>query len=158
VVYGVAIAADGRRLALVTGVEPQWLLTYERTEDRYELDVAEQMGTDLRRSVDMAFGADGSMVAAGANGELLVAGPRGKTLRRIPMPGRAVSLYPLVHGIMCAIGHDRGAVASFYLVDRHGRPVLSHAMGGSPIGLYPVGSHFLFATDTRISLWALEMR
>lgn len=59
-VYGTALSQDGGTVALVSGADPQQLLVFSKRKDRYRQVYAQDLESDFRRHVRLAFSADGT--------------------------------------------------------------------------------------------------
>lgn len=93
--FGVAVSADGERLAAVNGIGPQQLRIWLRARNGYAVSSRLPLGTDFRREVRIAFAPDGRSLACEAvDGTAVVATATGDH-RLVPLRGRVTGLVPL---------------------------------------------------------------
>ena len=93
--FGVAVTADGQRLAAVTGIGPQQLTLWHRSRDGYAEAARIPLGTDFRREVRIAFAPDGRSLACElADGIALIAAATGNR-RLLPLRGKVTGMTPL---------------------------------------------------------------
>jgi hypothetical protein len=86
--YGVAVTADGGRLAAVTGLGPQQLTLWRRSRDGYAVSTRVPLGSDFRREVRIAFAADGRSLACEAADAAAIVEAASGDRSLVPLRGR----------------------------------------------------------------------
>jgi hypothetical protein len=90
--YGVAVTADGGRLAAVTGLGPQQLTLWRRSRDGYAASARVPLGSDFRREVRIAFAADGRSLACEAADAAAIVDAANGDRSLVPVRGRVTGL------------------------------------------------------------------
>jgi hypothetical protein len=90
--FGVAVTADGGRLAAVTGIGPQQLTIWRRSRDGYTPSARVPLGSDFRREVRVAFSADGRSLACEAADAAAIVDAAGGDRSMVALPGRVTGL------------------------------------------------------------------
>ena len=90
--FGVAVTADGGRLAAVTGIEPQLLTLWRRSRGGYAVSARVPLGTDSRREVRIAFAADERSVACEGDGAAAIVDTASGERSLVSLRGRMTGL------------------------------------------------------------------
>jgi hypothetical protein len=107
VVLASALSPDGRRLAVISGIDPQRLTLLRRRGATFAVEQASDLGSDFRRGVFARFTADGRFLVfeAAAGLSLLDLGRRSSG--RIALAGRLLTMDSSPSGIL-AVGASAG--------------------------------------------------
>jgi hypothetical protein len=87
VVLGAAVSEDRNRIALVSGIDPQRLSVVQRRGGELTTELAMDLGSDIRREVQLRFGPGDRFLFHEAEDGLGVIDVRRKKTSRIPVPG-----------------------------------------------------------------------
>jgi hypothetical protein len=90
--FGVAITADGRRLAAVTGIGPQQLTLWRRSRDGFAAASRVPLESDFRREVRIAFSGDGSSLASEAAAGVVIVDAENGNHSLVPLRGRLTGM------------------------------------------------------------------
>jgi hypothetical protein len=90
--FGVAVTADGGRLAAVTGIGPQLLTLWRRSRDGYAVSGRVSLGSDFRREVRLVFSADGRSLASEAAGGVAFVDTASGERSLVPLRGRVTGM------------------------------------------------------------------
>lgn len=133
--YGVAVTADGGRLAAVTGIGPRVLTLWRRSRGGYVPSARIPLHADVRREVRVAFAADGrSLACEEADAVAIVDAARGER-SLVSLRGRLTGLAFLEAAAgrpaaWCAAARD-GAAAALAVVRPPGAVLARAAIGGA---------------------------
>jgi len=124
VIAGTAAAPDGSRLAVVSGIDPQYLTVFRRGGSGYERESQEPLPTAFRREVRMGFSPDSRWIfLEGASGPGLF-DPSSRTMRWLSLPGSLAG----------ASSAFSGKVAAFVSVDASGAWLVLEPPRGIAVG------------------------
>ena len=87
VVLGSAVSEDRNRIALVSGIDPQRLTVVQRRAGELAGELALDLGSDMRREVQLRFGPGDRFLFHEAEDGLGVVDVRRKNASKIPVPG-----------------------------------------------------------------------
>ena len=90
--YGVAVTADGGRLAAVTGIGPQRLTLWRRSRDGYTASGRLPLGSEFRREVRLSFAGDGRSLASEDAGGVTVVDVADGSRLLVPLRGRVTGM------------------------------------------------------------------
>ena len=90
--FGVAVTADGERLAAVTGIGPQQATLWRRSRGGYAASARFPLDSDFRREVRIAFSSDGRSLACEAADAVAIFDVAGGTRSLVPLRGRATGM------------------------------------------------------------------
>lgn len=107
VVLASAVSQDGRRLAAVSGIDPQRLTLFLRRGGPFTAEQSLELGSDFRRGLFMRFTADGRFLAFEAAEGLFLLGLSQRGARRLELPGRLLALDSSTSGLL-AVGARAG--------------------------------------------------
>ena len=110
--FGVAVTADGGRLAAVTGIDPQQLTIWRRSRGGYSPSARVPLGSEFRREVRVAFSADGRSLACEAAGAAAIVDTAGGGRSMVALPGRLTGI--------AFLGPSDGRAGAWFLAARDG--------------------------------------
>lgn len=93
VVYGGSVSLDGEVLITVTGIDPQLLSLWKKSDKEYQVQSTWSLKSELRRHSVTGFSDDGLYAYVEADSEVLVIELKNKKLSSIPMTGRLQNIY-----------------------------------------------------------------
>lgn len=115
VVYSVALHHD--YFAMVSGMDPQRLLIYRRTEGRFELYLESELSGALRRTCLLRFSPDGTMLFAEQESGAVQVYLPGKQLENLPVPGRLWDVAAIGRERLLAVLLKNGKKSKLVIID-----------------------------------------
>ncbi len=169
VVLGCAVTPDGSRLAAVAGIDPQYVIVFERRGTSWAVVSQAELGTDFRREVRIGFAPDGRWLVCEGRGGVAVVLVAGGHPQVVSMRGTLAGLaFPAAPApSSCLLVSRSGSLIDVALVRPAGpgnggsTPALLHRetitlSGAGEPGPYLGAAGALGAADGRLVLAAAE--
>jgi len=157
-VYGGALSADGRRIAIVSGLDPQRFILLEERKNGYRPVSHHSTETDYRRRVAVGFvRSDAEVLYERSDGVADVA-LESFEVRRLEAPGRPVAWMdgPL-DGFLTILGSD-GDEAALRMVASNDRMMFHSILPSRVSGIQSVGDKLLIVDENRIAILESAVR
>jgi hypothetical protein len=122
VILATAFSPDGRRLAVVSGIDPQLLTLLQRRGGSFAAEQVLQLGSDFRRGLALRFSADGRSLAFEAPDGLALLELGRREPGKIALPGRLLALDCASSGLL-AVGSRHGGGSRLLLLQPPGSPL-----------------------------------
>jgi hypothetical protein len=143
VILASAISPDGRRLAVVSGIDPQRLTLFARRGGPFSVEQAVELGSDFRRAVFLRFTADGRFLAIEAEGGLsLLDLGRRRSSSEVALPGRLLALDSSASGVL-ALGARSGEGSRLQVLRPLGSPLYARELASPELFLRFDGASLL---------------
>jgi hypothetical protein len=127
VILASAVSQDGRRLAVISGIDPQRLTLLLRRGGPFAEEQTLELGSDFRRGLFMRFTADGRFLAFEATDGLSLLDLGQRSSRRIELPGRLLALDSSASGLL-AVGARAGEGSRLELLRPLGSLLYTHEL------------------------------
>jgi hypothetical protein len=134
VILASAISPDGRRLAVVSGIDPQRLTLFVRRGGLFSEEQALDLGSDFRRAVFLRFTAGGRFLAIEAPGGLSLLDPVRRRTGTVALPGRLLALDSSSSGVL-ALGARSGEGSRLELLRPLGSPLYARELATAELFL-----------------------
>ena len=134
VILATAFSPDGRKLAVVSGIDPQRLTLLQRRGGSFAAEQVLELGSDFRRGLLLRFTADGRFLAFEAPDglSLLDLGKRGSG--RLALSGRLLALDSSASGLL-AVGSRDGEGSRLELLRPLGSPLYAREVAAGELFL-----------------------
>jgi len=151
VIAGVAAAADGSRIAAVSGIDPQYLVVLGKSGGGYEPVASNLLPTDFRREVRMGFSPDSRwLFVEGPSGPGLF-DAEGSVLRWVNLPGALGAVSTALGGRVAAFASRQPEGLSIVLEPPRGIPVGREAVSARQVFLGTIGRQLLMGWDDMLA-------
>ena len=142
VILASAVSPDGRRLAVVSGIDPQRLSLFARRAGGFALEQQWSLDSDFRRGLLARFTADGRFLAFEAEGGLSLLEAGRRRFAKIELSGRLLALDSSAAGIL-AVAERLEAGSRIVLLRPFGSPLCIGELASGELFLRFVGSSLL---------------
>jgi hypothetical protein len=147
---GVAVTGDGRLAASVSGIDPQYLVLYDRGPQGFQQREADTLGTDFRREVRMSFSPGGHYLAFEGGGSVGVVDPAGGHSFSVALSGTLAGIAFPAGGRLAAAAALSPGRADLAVFAPFVGPVFQEGFAARDVFLGTVGGQLLLGVDGRL--------
>ena len=95
VIYAVSVSSDDNLIAIISGMDPQRFLLYQRKKDSFKPVYHTELNSDFRRRMLVSFSSDENYVLHEESGDVAIFDTRTQTISRIPVSGKTERIIPV---------------------------------------------------------------
>ncbi len=147
VVYGCALSKKGDIFAALGGLDPQQILVAQRRHGRQWGTFSVELETELRREAFIRIGNDNESLFFEQPGFLGVLTLASQRIKRLPMPGKFVTLAETSQGALLALLSQTNDRKHLRLYDRGGSLLYAEAFAGENADVRIVEDRIMLTSD-----------
>ncbi len=153
-IYGAAINASGERAALVSGLDPQMLVLYEKVDNLWKMRGDWELPGVMYGETRIDFMHDSSMVRVERDGVLLSVDLLSSTFEEYAFSGRYAGSHELAGSPLSAAFFGGGS-NRLVIFDRNGSAVAEIGTGGETLWFEGEGTRIFLGFSDRISAFSI---